>query len=85
MKEGKFIDLFKYQIGDLIKIWYLPELFQVNGLSSQNPYVSFVQCRGQFMWIQLHNLNPLASSSTDNPINIHNDEQTDKPMEMSDD
>ena len=25
-----------------------------------------------------------SSSSTDNPINIHNDERTDKPIEMSD-
>ena len=45
----EFIDLFKYQIRDLIKIWDLPEVFQVNGLSSQNPYVCLEQCRGQFM------------------------------------
>ena len=61
MKGGEIIDLFKYQIRDLIKIWYLPEVFQVNSLSPQNPYVSLVQCWGQFMWIQLDNLNPLAA------------------------
>ena len=44
MKGGEIIDLFKYQIRDLIKIWYLPEVFQVNSLSPQNPYVSLVQC-----------------------------------------
>ena len=53
MKGGEFIYLFKYQIRDLIKIWYLPKLFLVNGSSPQNSYVSLVQCGGQFMWIQL--------------------------------
>ena len=82
MKGGEFIYLFKYQIRDLIKIWYLPKLFLVNGSSPQNSCVLGTMLRS----IYVDPIRYLKSSrSIDNPINIHNYERTDNPMEMSDD
>ena len=43
-QRGRIYRSIQLQIRNLIKIWHLPEIFQVNVLSSQNPYVSLVQC-----------------------------------------
>ena len=78
-ERGRIYRSIRVQIRDLIKIWYLQEMFilviRVHQILVSPRY-------NDEDILSRSNLIFKFSSSTDNPINIYNDEQTDKTKEL---